>query len=249
MRNFETNSRPPAGWNDSESLETHLLGLVDFESALNLQERIVYELGGRGDRLGCLLVCEHPPEISLGRDASRRDVLARDEDLEAREIPVRWVARGGGAVVHAPGQLAVYPLLPLDRLGLGVDGFRRRVESALMAVCHELRIAAKRRDDEPGVWTRYGQVAFVGAAVKSWVSCHGAFLNVTVDPGFLRLAAATPGQPATTLQSLRLRPVSMNQVREAVIRQIAAAFDYHTVHTYVGHPLLQRTRRRICTHA
>jgi len=231
----------------SESLEAYLLGLVDYDSALGLQERMIYEISGRSDRHGCLLIAEHPPEITLGRDASCRDIQASPCDLESREIRVRWVARGGGAVVHAPGQLAIYPLLPIDRLEMGVAEFRNRLETALISVCHELRIAAKRREAEPGIWTRYGQVAFVGASVKSWVTSHGAWLNVTIDPGFLRLASATPGERATTLQALRLRPVGMNQVRESVIRHIAAAFDYETLHTYVGHPLLTRTHRRICT--
>ncbi|MBX3440919.1 MAG: hypothetical protein KF774_00835 [Planctomyces sp.] len=234
---------------NGEPLETHLLGLVDFDAALALQERTIYDLSGRDDRLGTLLICEHPPEITLGRDASRRDLLVSEEELAAREIPVRWTPRGGGAIIHAPGQLAIYPLLPLERLGLGVHEHRRRLEGALVAVCHELRLAAKRRESEPGVWTRYGQAAYFGAAVKSWVSCHGAYLNVTIDPGFLKLVAATPNEPSTSLQALRLRPVSMNQVREAVIRHVAEAFGYRRTHTYVGHPLLVRTRRRICTNA
>jgi len=236
-------------WNDSESLEAHLLGLVDFDSALMLQERLVFEVSGRSDRLGCLLICEHPPEITLGRESSRLDVSATDSELVAKEIPLRWVGRGGSAMVHSPGQLAIYPVLPLDRLGIGVMEFRRRLESALVDVCHELRIAAKRRDEAPGVWTRHGQVAFVGAAVKSGVSFHGAFLNVCPDASFLRLANNTPGQPATTLEAQRVRPVGMNQVREAVSRRIAAVFQYSQLHTYVGHPLLKRTQRRICTHA
>lgn len=240
-------NRPSTGGALGGSLETYLLGLVDFDSALALQERMIYEISGRSDRQGGLLLAEHPPAITVGRDGRRRDVLMSEEDLGRREIPLRWVGRGGGAYPHAPGQLAIYPVLPLDRLHLGVEAFRQRFETALVNVCHEMRIAAKRRDREAGIWTRYGQVAFVGSAVKAWVSCHGAWLNVAIDPGFLKLTAATPGERPTTLQALRLRPVSMNHVREAAIRHIAAAFGYETVHPYVGHPLLTRTRRRICT--
>jgi lipoyl(octanoyl) transferase len=233
----------------SNSLEAHLLGIVDFDAALILQERLIFDLSGRDDRQGALLICEHPPLVTLGRDASRLHINAGADDLAAREIQTRWIARGGPAVVHAPGQLAIYPLLPLNRLHVGVAEFREKIESAIVDVCHEQRIAAKRRDSEPGVWTRYGQVASFGAAVKSWITCHGIFLNVTIDPNFLRLANSTPGERATTIECQRLRPIAMNQVRESTIRHIAAAFGYENVHTYVGHPLLQRTRRRICLHA
>jgi lipoyl(octanoyl) transferase len=209
---------------------------------------MIFDVSGRSDRQGFLLVCEHPPLISLGRDASRLHVPLTDEELASRELALRWTSRGGDAVFHAPGQLAIYPLLPLDRIGIGIVEFRRRLETAIIAVCHELRLAAKRRD-EPGVWTRYGQVAAIGAGVRSWVSHHGAFFNVTIDPGLLKLIAHPSGQSQTTLQALRLRPVSMNQVREAVVRHVARAFDYESVHTYVGHPLLRRTRQRVFSNA
>lgn len=226
-------------------MEVHLLGLVDLDSAHSLQARLAYELGGENSATGVLLVCEHPPQITLGRDARSNHVLADDETLTRREIAVNWVGRGGPAVCHAPGQLAIYPILPLNRLGLGIEEFRDRLESAVVDVCHELRVAAKRRAGEPGVWTRYGQVALFGAAVRSWVTTHGIFLNVTTDPGYLKLVASTPGERATSLQALRLAPVSMNQVREAVVRHVAGRFGFLNIHTSAGHPLLRRTIRRI----
>jgi lipoyl(octanoyl) transferase len=233
----------------SRSLEVHLLGLVDFDSARGLQERLAFEIGGQSAADGTLLLCEHPPQITLGRDARSSHVLAEAETLANREIGVEWVARGGPAVCHAPGQLAIYPILPLDRLKIGISEFRNRLESAIVDVCHELRVAAKRRPGEPGVWTRYGQVAMFGSAVKSWVTTHGMFLNVTIDPGYLKLVDSTPGERATSLQALRLGPVGMNQVREAVIRHIATQFEFSNVQTSAGHPLLRRTIRRICLNA
>lgn len=237
--------RTPSLEHADRSLEVHLLGLVDFESALALQERLAYEVSGQSGTNGVLLICEHPPEITLGRDASSKDVLVDSATLEQREIPVRWVGRGGPAICHAPGQLAIYPILPLDRLDLGVDEFRDRLESAIVDVCRELRVAAKRRSEEPGVWTRYGQVAMFGSAIRSWTTTHGVFLNVTTAPEFLKLVASTQGERTTSLQALRLAPVSMNQVREAAVRCVAARFGYSNLSTSAGHPLLRRTIRRI----
>jgi lipoate-protein ligase B len=227
------------------SLEVHLLGLVDFESALLLQERLAFELGDDSSPGGLLLLAEYPPTITLGRDAASSHVLADAETHARREIPLHWIGRGGPAVCHAPGQLAIYPVLPLDRLGIGLAGFRARLESAVINVCHELRVAAKRRADEPGVWTRYGQVAMFGAAVRSWTTMHGLYLNVTIDPQFLKLVASTPGERSTSLQALRLAPVSMNQVKESVVRHVAAEFGFENISTSAGHPLLVRTIRRI----
>lgn len=232
------------------TLAVHLLGLVDYSALLGLQEYLVYDLSGRNDASGILLLCEHPPTISMGREATRRDLRIDQNDLEQRELPVHWVSRGGGTFTHAPGQLALYLLVPLQKLQLGLAAFQRQFEQSVLATCRELKFPAKRRSGEPGLWSRGGQLAYFGASVRSWITCHGMFLNVTVDPRFLELALPNPvGERSTTMQSQRLRPVSMSQVRESLIRQIAAGFGYHMVDVSTGHPLLKRTTQRVLIHA
>ena len=100
----------------SDSLEVYLLGRVDFASAVELQERWVYEISGRRDRQGALFLCEHPPVVTIGRKGSRSQLLTDEQDLRSRLMDVHWLNRGGGALVHSPGQLAAYPIVPLDRL-------------------------------------------------------------------------------------------------------------------------------------
>ena len=87
-------------------LETYLLGLVDFEDAQRLQRRLVYDLGERPG--GALILCEHPPTISVGRSGSRMHIVPDDEALRSLGIRVHWVNRGGGCLLHLPGQLVVY---------------------------------------------------------------------------------------------------------------------------------------------
>lgn len=235
---------------EAPSLEVHLLGAVDFDSAVALQERLVYDISGREDRQGALLLCEHPPLISLGRESSAAHVLADPAELKAVEIDVRWVSRGGGAVPHAPGQLAIYPILPLQRLGLGLTDYRSRLEEALVAVCRDLHIPARRRSQSPGVWSRGGRVGFIGGAVKHWTSYHGAWLNVDPDSSFLGLASSDPeAVRSVSLQSQRLQRISMSTVRESVLRHVAEQFGYERHHVYAGHPLLKRETRRVCLHA
>jgi lipoyl(octanoyl) transferase len=234
----------------SDALEVHLLGLVDFESALFLQERLVYEIAGRNDKLGALLICEHPPLVTVGREGSRAHILVDQRELTARQMEVRWLNRGGGCLVHAPGQLAVYPIVALDRLQLGLDAYRERLETAVCDVCGDLKLTGRRRDDEPGVWARSKQVAHVGVAVKSWVAHHGLFINVCQAPEFLRIVRANrTGQRPSSLAAERLRTTAMHEVRESVIRHVAARLGYEHTHLYTGHPLLRRTQRRIYVHA
>src|SRR5207253_2503269 len=103
-------------------LQVYLLGTVDFEEMLRVQRRLVYDVAGDRDR-AVLILCEHPPGISVGREGSREHIRCGPAELAARRWPVRWVNRGGGCLLHLPGQLAIYPIVALDRLGLGLQAY------------------------------------------------------------------------------------------------------------------------------
>lgn len=242
---------------ESDALEIHLLGLVEYEAAQFLQERLVYEISGRNDTMGGLLLCEHPPLITMGREASRQQLLVEDRELQARQIELKWVNRGGGCLFHLPGQLAVYPILPLQRLGLGPEQFRGLLEEATIRVCREMKINADRADKytesqpesgeiAPGVFCHSGQLAAIGAAIKSWTSFQGLFLNVCPDMELVRWTQMnTMGLRPTSMTAQQVRPVSMHKVRESMIRHLAGTFGYSRYHVYTGHPLLVRKKKRI----
>jgi len=224
------------------SLEVHLLGLVDFDACLYLQDRLAADLAGRNDGCGALLVCEHPSLITVGREGSREHIRCTPEELLARSMEVRWINRGGGCIAHVPGQLALYPVLPLDRRGLGLGAYRSRVEQAVVDMCGEFRIPAANNPEIPGVFSRGGQLAFFGAAVRSGVTSQGLFVNVNPRMDALKLVR-TPTNRLTSLAAERRAPTSMGSVRESLIRNLAARLDYARYHLYTGHPLLRRTRR------
>ncbi|GAB4143919.1 MAG: hypothetical protein Tsb009_15360 [Planctomycetaceae bacterium] len=230
---------------DAAPLEVYLLGVVDFNSAVELQNRIVYDISGREDCQGTLLICEHPPLVTIGREGSRSDILVGEQELQSRQLDVRWMNRGGGCVVHGLGQLAIYPMLPLGRLKWGLSEYRYRLENALIDVCAELKVPAKRDEHEPGVYCRDGQLASTGIAVKSWVSSHGMYLNVSPSMELMRLARPSSGREITSLSAYRVRRTFMHKVREAVVRRLVERFHYERFHVYSSHPLLKRTRRRI----
>ncbi len=236
-------NRPPDG-----SLEVYLLGLVDFDASLFLQERLMMDVARRDDGQGALLICEHPPLLTIGREGSRADIRCDPEELAAREIEVRWLNRGGGALVHVPGQLALYPILPLARRGCGMAAYCERLEQAVLDTCREMRIRARRVSEDSGVCCRGGKVANIGVAIRQGVSSHGLFVNVNPRMDALALARSGSGngipQPrASSLAAERGIPVAMAAVRESLIRRLAARLDYDRYHIYTGHPLLRRTRR------
>ncbi len=224
------------------ALEVFLLGVVDFDAALFLQERLMMDVAQRDDGHGVLLACEHPPLITIGREGSQAHLRCDADELTARQIEVRWLNRGGGALVHVPGQLALYPILPLARRGIGLAAYRERLEEALLDAGHELRIRVWRKPGAAGLFCRGGKVAEIGVAVRQGVSSHGLFVNVNPPMEAIRLVRSDESR-ASSLAAERGIPVSMASVRECLIRRLAARLDYDRYHVYTGHPLLRRTKR------
>src|SRR6478672_12593028 len=124
---------PPTESAGPAALQVYLLGTVEYAAALALQRQLVYHVAGDRGR-AALVLCEHPPAITVGRQGSRAHILYEPEELRALRWRVRWVNRGGGCLLHLPGQMAIYPILPLDRLGLGLQGYLDRLRQVILDV-------------------------------------------------------------------------------------------------------------------
>jgi lipoyl(octanoyl) transferase len=133
------------------------LGRVDYAEALRVQEELV-ALRQQGRMGNVLLLLEHPPVLTLGRNAKRSNILASDEMLAARGVTLHEINRGGDVTYHGPGQLIGYPIFDLRSLRnasgnrLGPVDFVRLMEEALIRLCGELGVAAGRICGLTGVW-------------------------------------------------------------------------------------------------
>lgn len=226
---------------DAAALQVYLLGVVDFEEVRRCQRRFVYEVSGDRSR-GVLLLCEHPPLITVGRDGSRAHILADDPELRARGWPVRWVNRGGGCTLHLPGQLAIYSVLALDTLGLTVPEYVAGLSGVLQTVVGECEVAATMRPDGAGVWVKDRIIGQVGVAVREWVSYFGAALNVNPDlEPYRRIQCSGPGEaPMTSLERERRGPVRPALVRQLLIEAFAERFGFARTALFHDSPFLPR---------
>jgi lipoyl(octanoyl) transferase len=220
-------------------LQAYLLGTVEFESLLALQRRLVYDVTGERSQAN-LLLCEHPRLVSVGREGSRAHILCEPEELHARRWPVRWVNRGGGCLLHAPGQLAVYPILPLDQLGLTLQDYLDILHRVLTDMLAGFGLTAHVRAGQGGVWVGSRLIAHVGVAVRDWVSYYGLALNVTADLEPFRLVrCGGPGEgPMTSLQRELRTPVRMAAVRQRLLDLFHARFGFDRLTLFHAHPAL-----------
>jgi lipoyl(octanoyl) transferase len=122
-----------------------------------------------------LWVVEHDPVFTLGQAGKDEHVLAPGD------IPVLHVDRGGQVTYHGPGQIVVYPLLQLRRLGIGVRDYVCRIEQAIIDTLDEWNIGAERLDGAPGVYVGGAKVAALGIRVRRGCTFHGLAFNVAMD--------------------------------------------------------------------
>lgn len=219
-------------------MEAYLLPMVDYSAVWSLQQRLVYELSGREDGRIALLVCEHPPLVTIGRGGSHNHFRCGPEELASRKLQTRWVNRGGGVLLHTPGQLAIYPIVPLFWYGFSVGEYLQRLQHAMMELLQELRVQPQRREGRYDLWGRNGWLACLGIAVKAWTGYHGIYLNVSAPVNALNSISREPLGPASSLSAERQTPLSMSKVREAAVRHVRSVFGNLRTQIHLQHPLI-----------
>ena len=149
------------------------LGLADYEPVWHAMQAFTDQ------RDDCskdeIWVVEHPPVFTLGQAGKWEHVLAPGD------IPVIPVDRGGQVTYHGPGQLVVYPLLNLRRLGIGVRMLVDGIEQAVIDTLRVWSIHAQRRAGAPGVYVDDAKIMALGLRVRRGCSFHGLALNVAMD--------------------------------------------------------------------
>lgn len=201
-------------------------GPVPYDTALSLQreaeERV--KAGGRET----LFLIEHEPVITIGRNASRRDLLVTESFLASQGIALRDSDRGGKLTYHGPGQLVAYPVLNLAPDRRDVRRYVRDLEEVLIRTAADFGVEAS-RSELPGrwssVWAGNDKLAAIGVHLSRWVTTHGVALNVSTDLSRFSLIVpcGIPDGGVTSLERLRA-PMAAPPLLE-VARRFVARFD------------------------
>ena len=185
------------------------LGLIEYSAASQLQDELV-EQRLRDEIPDTLLLLEHPPVITLGRNARLDNVLASPEFLAQRDIELHEIDRGGDVTFHGPGQLVAYPIFDLRSFEpkVGAVEFVRRLEEVLIRTCGDFGIGAQRIKGMTGVWTYAlrnkpeAKIAAIGVHISRGVTTHGFALNVATDLDYFTMIVpcGLVGKPVTSIK-------------------------------------------------
>lgn len=229
--------RPLAAW---------LAGRIDWPGYAALAERLAGEAAQPGGRHPTLVVFELSPCITIGRGGSRIDVAIADDELRSRQLPLRFTGRGGGAVVHGPGQVCVSLFASLADLGLGphdVGAVLERFEAGLAAALRAMKAGPIRHPGVHGIFGRTGLLAAVGMAVRRGVVAHGGFVNVSPALDLhhrvtsLRLAGSMKPVTMGSIEADIQRLVRLQDARTALVQHLGDAFGFDETHIQSGFPV------------
>lgn len=205
------------------SLIVHRPGRLAWRAALELQRG----LAARVLEERCvahLVLVEHPPVFTLGRNARPESLLLAEDELRRRGIDVERCDRGGDVTWHGPGQVVGYPIVHLPTFHLRVAAFVHGLEEAMARACSKFGVEAAAGGDRIGTWTGGKKIGSVGIHVSRGVTTHGFALNACPELAHFALInpCGMPGCPMTTIELEAKKQVSWMAAADAMEAEIAA---------------------------
>lgn len=202
------------------------LGRTDYRECWSLQQHLCEER--RAGRIpDTLLLTEHDPVYTIGRTGNDHHLLAGEEELRARAIPLVHNDRGGDITYHGPGQLVGYPILDLHGYYLDLHRYLRDLEEVIIQTLELYGVKAGRNLDYTGVWINGEKVCAIGIRTSRWITMHGFALNVTTDlsPFDRIIPCGIFERGVTSLAHILGRSVPLEEVGGHVTAAFGAVFD------------------------
>lgn len=166
------------------------LGRMPYKECWDLQQYLFEDLlarkGSVDGMAGYLLLVEHPPVYTLGKSGHAENMLVSEQFLRSRGAEYYHIDRGGDITFHGEGQIVGYPILDLEKIGIGLRQYIESLEEAIIRTAADYGIGAGRIAGASGVWIRRGDAAprkicAIGVRSSRYVTMHGFAFNVSTD--------------------------------------------------------------------
>jgi lipoyl(octanoyl) transferase len=209
------------------------LGRLDWAAAWSMQEAFVQKRK-QGLVPDTLFYVEHPPVITLGRNAEARHILASPAALSEQGIALHEANRGGDVTFHGPGQLVGYPVFDLSGWRKDVRAYVQGLEEAIVRTLAEFGLQAHTRSGkETGVYVHTpagvpAKICALGVHISRWVTCHGFALNIDTDLRYFEnIVPCGLSLPVTSMRE-QGSAATRAAVQLTLTRQLAAIFTFNS---------------------
>ena len=223
------------------------LGRIQYAKAWSLQEDLFNETVQRkisnrnlseADQQPTshhLLLCEHNPVVTLGKNADLKNLLIPEQGTD--NVEVFHTNRGGDVTFHGPGQLVGYPILDLDEYYTDISRYLRNLEETIIRTIAEYGIIGDRLPGATGVWLdpndplRARKICAMGIRCSRWVTMHGFAFNVNCDLSYFGniIPCGIVDKSVTSMQKELNREVDMQEVQQKLKGHLKNLFDFHFV--------------------
>ncbi|MGE0454369.1 MAG: lipoyl(octanoyl) transferase LipB [Vicinamibacteria bacterium] len=206
-------------------LDVRRLGRIRYADGLELQARLVEERKA-GAIPDTLLLLEHEPVFTLGRNARKENVLLPEQELRARGFDVFESGRGGDVTYHGPGQVVGYPILDLAPDRRDVHRYVRDLEDVMIRAARDYGVEAGRIAGLTGCWVGDAKLGAIGVRLSRWVTSHGFAFNVDLDlaPFGLIVPCGIRTRGVTSLATLLGRPVAVVEAADRLQTRFREVF-------------------------
>ena len=203
------------------------LGLIDYKQAWDLQKEI-FDLRLRNEINDTFFLLEHPHTYTLGKVAERENLISSESQLKELGISVYDIDRGGDITYHGPGQIVGYPIIKLSDWKEDTHLYLRGLEEVIILTCREYGIETERNSKYTGVWIGERKIAAIGIKVSRWITMHGFAFNVNTDLSYFGgiIPCGIKDKEVTSLQRELGREISIDEVKEKLIKNFIKVFDY-----------------------
>ena len=178
-----------------------------------------------------LILVEHYPVYTIGKNGTDSNIVATDEFLKSNGIEVVHVDRGGDVTYHGPGQLVGYPIFDLNGHRTSISWYMRSLEEVFIKLLSRWGIKGKRSEGYPGVWVEENKIAALGVRISRWVTMHGFALNVNTNldhfDGIIPCGIHHGG--VTSIEKILGHQIDLEEVKDIVLESFQDIFNFSVV--------------------
>jgi len=213
------------------------LGVKDYKETWDYQEELfnrVTEMKNdpsKADWGGYFILVEHPHVYTLGKSGEQNNLLISDQFLKTIDATYYRTNRGGDITYHGPGQIVGYPIIDLEKFGMGIREYIEKLEESIIQTVQHYGISSSRLDGATGVWLETGtpkarKICAIGVRASRFITMHGFALNVNTDLKYFSYINPCGFQDkgVTTLEKELKQKQDFQKAKEIVLTKFLSIF-------------------------